>query len=429
MSTIINFLFYHTPVFYLIQSLWRDEAFSYFMAQPSVIEIIKNTANDFNPPLYYLALHFWSFFVGKSDELLRIFSLIPHLATVYVAYYFAKKMFSEKFGFFVAAFTFFNPMLLYYALEIRMYSFYAFFALATLYFYYIKKWRTYSIMAVAGLYTHTFFPLIIASLALYVRLTEKRSGKTIRKILLPFLFFIPWVPVVVGQFLHSGNSWIFPVDIQLIQSVLGNLFTGFDGTPGKLWPYTALLSFSILLFTYIAYRKRRRDTLFLAIPAFLPLALILGYSLIKRPIFVNRYVIFISVLEVFLISAGIFRVQRRNIRWACMIGWLLFCLIVNVVSPLYKKKTDFKTTFGEINKMARDSDYVYAKTPIGFLESAYYFKHTDRVYVYNPENIVIPNYIGMSVVFPTSSRTTFPPPPSRTFVVSDDASFEVVLSQ
>ena len=79
--------------------------------------------------------------------------------------------------------------------------------------------------------------------------------------------------------------------------------------------------------------------------------------------------------------------------------------------------------------MAREEDAVYAMTPIGFLESAYYFKYPNKTFVYNPNKVHIPNYIGVNVVYPDISRTDFPPPPSRVFLVNDDATFEVVFQQ
>src|SRR3989338_2243139 len=118
----LEFFFFHTPVFYLIQSLWRDEAFSYFMALPSIGQIIVNTAADFNPPLYYIFLHLWIVFISSSDIGMRILSFIAHAFTVYFAFLFGRVLFSRRVAFFVAVFIFFNPMLLYYAFEIRMYS-------------------------------------------------------------------------------------------------------------------------------------------------------------------------------------------------------------------------------------------------------------------------------------------------------------------
>src|SRR3989338_1545911 len=142
--------------------------------------------------------------------------------------------------------------------------------------------------------------------------------KELKKTLFPLIFFVPWLPVVAGQFIRSGNSWLFPVDFQLLRSVLGNLFTGYEGTPGNWWQYTALLSLLIIIFTFINYRKHRQDVLLFAIPAFLPLLLILTYSFLNRPIFVNRYLIFVSIYEVFLVAGGIYRLKNRYVRSVSM---------------------------------------------------------------------------------------------------------------
>jgi uncharacterized membrane protein len=424
-----DFIFYHTPIFYLIQSVWRDEAFSYFMARPNPFQVVINTASDFNPPLYYLLLHFWINIFGKSDEILRLLSLIPHLLTVYVVYLFAIKLFSKRFAIFVAIFTLFNPMLLYYAFEMRMYSFYALFTLCSVYFFYLKNWKWYTTASVLGLYTHSFFPLIIASFLVYLWKTSEFKKKTIIYTLKPLLFYLPWLPVLVAQFLHSANSWMFPVDIQLITSVLGNLFTNYEGTPGNWWNYTAILSGFILLFLLLAFKNKRKEARLFLTPIFIPLFLILGYSLLRRPIYVNRYLIFITIFEIMGVSLGIWVIKNKILKYASIILWLIFIIYFNIQIVPYHKKADFKGTFMEINKLAKDGDLVFTKTPIAYLESAYYNRQTNNTFIYNPNNIAVPNYIGINVVFPNISKASFPPSPSRTFLVFDDASYEMIIQK
>lgn len=425
----LDFIFYHTPIFYLIQSVWRDEAFSYFMAKPNIFQVITNTAHDFNPPVYYLLLHFWMKLTGPSDEGLRFLSFIAHLGSVYIAYLFAEKVMSKKFAAFVAAFTFLNPMLLYYGFEMRMYSFYALFTFASLYFFYSKNWKWYTIATVFGLYTHSFFPLIVASFVVYLWSIKQLNKKNLFLTLKPFLFFLPWLPILGVQFINSKNSWLFPVDLQLISSVLGNLFISYEGTPGDYWGYSTILSGIILFFMLIALKHKKKESNLLTIPIFLPLVAILGYSMIKRPLYVNRYMIFITVFEIMAICWGIWSIKNQRIRSLIMAFWLILVIAMNIGFAPYRKKADFKLTFAEINKMASPSDFVYAKTPIGLLESAYYFKNKDKVAVYNPQGITIPNYIGVTVLFPNISRSTLPPAPSRTFMVADDASFDLIINK
>jgi uncharacterized membrane protein len=428
----IDFILYHTPVFYLVQSIWRDEAFSYFMAKPNLFQVITNTAKDFNPPFYYIMLHFWIMLVGKDDVLLRLLSFIPHLFCVYLTYKIALHAFSasKRFSIFAAFFTLFNPMLLYYAFEMRMYSFYALFTFISLYCFQQKRWKPYLISSVLGLYTHSFFPLVILSYLIYAVIFEKADRKTVFRLLKPVLFFLPWLPIVTLQFLRSGNSWIFPVDLQLIFSSLGNLFTNYEGTPGDWWNHTALLSAFILLITIgFSHRAARKKMILFTVPIFFPLFLILGYSLFRRPIYVNRYLIFVSVFEIISILFGIYSIKNKTARSVVSVILIVFIICVNIIISPYHKKTDFKNAFKEITQYSKYNDYVYSRTPIGFLESIFYFSNENNVYIYNPNNITIPNYIGTTVVFPNSSKQTFPPPPSRVFLISDNADYELIINQ
>jgi uncharacterized membrane protein len=399
------------------------------MAKPGLLQVIANTAHDFNPPLYYILLHFWILLVGRWDEGLKILSLLFHLGGVYVTYLLARKLFSEKFAWFAAAFYFFNPMLLYYGFEVRMYSLYAFLTVCMVYFFVQKQWKGFIISSILGLYTHSYFLMAYGSLLIIYGLSHRRHKINWIRLLIPFFAFLPWIPVIVIQFIRSKGSWLFPVDFQLIKSVLGNLFTNYEGTPGGFWFLTTGISLIIVLFLVHLWIKGRSQRSMYFVPIFLPLLCILGYSLIRQPLYVNRYLIFITVFEIFAIVNSIFLIQRPWIRKSMMVLSLLGIIGFDVWIAPYHKKTDFRTPFNEINAIANTNDVIFTKTPIGQLESAFYFNDPNRVYVYNPNQTGIPNYIGVTVVFPDSSRDSFPPPPGRTFLVDDNANYEMVITK
>lgn len=64
-DTIKKIVYYSIPliIFFVIclkglnNSIWLDEAFSLSMIQQNFYEIIKNTAIDVHPPLYYIILY------------------------------------------------------------------------------------------------------------------------------------------------------------------------------------------------------------------------------------------------------------------------------------------------------------------------------------------------------------------------------------
>ncbi len=56
-------------------SIWFDESFSYGMVQHDFTEIIRRTAYDVHPPLYYVLLKAWTLLFGDTQTAIRLFSV------------------------------------------------------------------------------------------------------------------------------------------------------------------------------------------------------------------------------------------------------------------------------------------------------------------------------------------------------------------
>ena len=127
----------------LNQSLWLDEATTARVVQEyGFTQIVSGfSPNDFHPPLYYLFMKVWTNIFGYSEIALRMPSVIFSLLTGYVVYLIGKKLFnndsglasltrmtkSQLFGLWAAAFFLFNPLIVYYSQEARMYMMTTFF--------------------------------------------------------------------------------------------------------------------------------------------------------------------------------------------------------------------------------------------------------------------------------------------------------------
>lgn len=107
----------------LDQSLWLDEGVTARVVQTyDFLGILKNFSPfDFHPPLYYFFMKTWVLIFGTSVISLRFPSVIFSLLTGYVVYRIGKKLKSESLGFWAAVFFLFNPLILYYSQEARMY--------------------------------------------------------------------------------------------------------------------------------------------------------------------------------------------------------------------------------------------------------------------------------------------------------------------
>ncbi|QQS43440.1 glycosyltransferase family 39 protein [Candidatus Roizmanbacteria bacterium] len=126
---------------HLDQSLWLDEATTAVTVQRySFWEIVTQfSPADFHPPLYYLFMDIWTSFLGYSEIALRMPSVIFSVAAGYFVYKAARRLFpatEHGLGAAVlsAVFFLFNPLIVYYAQEARMYAFVTFLVAANFYY-------------------------------------------------------------------------------------------------------------------------------------------------------------------------------------------------------------------------------------------------------------------------------------------------------
>lgn len=422
-QNITYFLLNHTPLLYWTQSLWRDEAFSVWIARDGLIETINRTSGDFNPPLYYLLLNLWMKVFGSSEVALRGLSVMAFLFFLFVIFRFSLALFqNRKAAYFTTILMAANPMLVYFAFELRMYSLVVLLAALSMYMLYIKNWTWYIVTSTLGIYTQPFMVILIIAQNVYLTLTG-RIRSALRNDLLIGLLYLPWLPTLITQFKNSGPMWIYPVDLNLVTSVLGNLYVGYEGTPGNLWFLMQILSMftlAIALFLWKAKSTRQQTLLFLTW-IIVPLTIVLGVSFFK-PIYVNRYVIYVTVAEVFLLAHFALSISAKRVRLA-LAGILLFSTFsVNFIAVSFHRKVPIRNAFKEINALLRDEDVVYAETPLIFYESLYYTRG-HKVYLYNPNRITPPRYVGSGGMPETIWATSAPPFPKRAFMVRENGEF------
>lgn len=122
----------------LNQSLWLDEATTARVVQQyNFAEIIsKFSPSDFHPPLYYLFMKAWTNVFGYSEISLRMPSVIFSLLTGYTVYLLGKRMRNSSIGLWSSAFFLFNPLIIYYSQEARMYMMATFFLTTSLYYFF-----------------------------------------------------------------------------------------------------------------------------------------------------------------------------------------------------------------------------------------------------------------------------------------------------
>lgn len=423
----LQYLFTHTPLAFFTQSLWRDEAFSYFLAKKNLLEIIILSAQDFSPPLYHLILHFWLKFFGPSEVSLRSLSLIFFWTTLYVCFLFLKeilKLSTQKSLLYLLLFLL-NPILTFYAFEARMYSMLMFFATLSYYSYLKKNSKIYLISTVLGLYTHYFMFFVVGTQILFNYLTNKgRRLNVINKLIFnSFLFTLPWLLTVALLKKFQSSFWIDKTETKTFVNLLGIIYTGFERN--LFWISVLLFSvFIITLVKIIRNSKTENFNLYLilslwgiGIPFFVALI-----SLIK-PIFFPRYFIFSSVGLILLI---IFCLEHLKIkaRFLILIGLLILTLHYQKLQINTKKRTDFKKIAEEIKIQTKKSDYIYVTNELDFFTAKYYFQN-NRVLIYNKTYEEIPDFVGKVLIKKEDLAKGLPSYPKKAFLLTSNGTYTV----
>lgn len=107
----------------LTQSFWLDEAITANVVRTldAVGIVTQFSPADFHPPGYYLFLNLWASVFGVSEVSLRTPSIIFSIAAGWLVYRIALLYSSRETAWWAAALFLFNPLVMYYSQEARMY--------------------------------------------------------------------------------------------------------------------------------------------------------------------------------------------------------------------------------------------------------------------------------------------------------------------
>ena len=424
----LNFLFTKTPLYFLIQSIWRDEAFSYLLAKKNFFEIITLSSKDFTPPLYYLILHFWMKIFESSEIALRSLSFIFYWGTVYLGFLFLENIFKTniKKAFFYTLLIAINPLLLYYAFEARAYSMFAFFSALSFYAFYQKKSRLYLFSTIAGLYTHYFMLFVV-----FIQFFYKKSKEQF----ISLASFLPWLVFVVlnGGF-NFQSFWIkkVPLTFKNIVSFIGELYTGYEKDFVFFDKNIFNLSLFLLMiviwgFFLLKNFKKNEKRLFvylfiwaLFVPFFINI-----FSFIK-PVFLPRYLIFASLGLSLLI---IFIIDKSSL----ILKLIILSILLNFTFNYHKlqikerKKSDFRKIVKEIDHLSSKNDYIYVLNELDFFPVIYYVDSDkkDNVYIWGKTYEEIPNYVGKVLIPKEKIANSLPNYPQKAFIITPDGNYSI----
>jgi mannosyltransferase len=283
-----------------------DEPFTLFHSQKNWHAMLEMLRTENNPPLYFLIMHWWIKIAGIGAFAARFPSLIFSSIACSAIFLTGKKFFSLRTGIIAALLCTGSTIHVFYSHDARCYE--LFFMLSCFSFNYFLRLteevttkKDYAILLFINIllcYTH-FFGIIIVLMQSICVISFKQLRNKIAQyslvIILLIVFYSPYLSILFSRFhASSGGTWIQ-------KPIFTDLYT-------MLWRFsnTPLLTVMLLGIILIAVLTKkfsgRNPQLMLCIFTFLVPYFGIFILSFKLPLFLDRYLIFLS-MNYFLIAS------------------------------------------------------------------------------------------------------------------------------
>lgn len=219
--TAILFLMHFVRIFNF--DFWGDEAFSVLLARMSVPEMLAVTAGDVHPPFYYLTLMAANRLFGDAGWAYNLVSLVPYGLTMLLALTVVWKSFGGSAAIILIACQSLMTSAVTYNVEVRMYSWAAFFVLVA-YVWLLRvmnhgtvaDWVIFCVASLAAAYTHYYALIMAAFLYLGLIVFHVVRRLPLRRIIVAcaatLAGYSPWLLVLVQTLERTaGNFWMTTV--------------------------------------------------------------------------------------------------------------------------------------------------------------------------------------------------------------------------
>lgn len=239
-------------------ALWLDEALSVNIASLPAKDVFGALKVDGSPPLYYLLLHFWIDLVGAGDIRVRLLSSLFAIAALPVAYLLGRRIGGRGVGELVVVLAAFNPFLVRYATEARMYSLVVLLTLLVLLAACRARelpspGRLAGLAVAAGLLALTHYWALFFLAAGWILLAAlslrgpdvHRHRRLLAGLSCGGVLFLPWLTSFLFQVRHTGTPWADPPGPGVLISTVR------EWAGGTQWPATVLAVVLVLLMVLV----------------------------------------------------------------------------------------------------------------------------------------------------------------------------------
>ena len=342
--------------------LWYDELLSYWVADPNIdwsATISRNLEfNHGSQIAFTIILKFFFKIFGYDPDLSRLVSILFGILTFPLLLILNKKIKNNNSTILLLFLFTLNSYLISYDHELRSYSFVVFiFTLNLIFFINLYKknrlfdYVFFSFVNLIGLVNHSFFAIIIFSEFIFLFLSYNNKNIIIRflifQIIVTIFFYLISIKSLLSQ-IQIDQFWIQKVNVKfLIDFYFSRFFSS------KLLGTIYLITFfSVVYFNFKEFFKKNSLFNLLLIIIFFSYLIPLLYQFIKIPILTDRYIIFIVIPILLIISHGVYKLNNSKLKKLFIII-LCFFTFGDAILKIQKKeitKPEFKESLKYISK-------------------------------------------------------------------------------
>ena len=385
------------------EGFWFDEQASFWVAEPSLLfeetvnrsyELDNGTHIFFN----FILKFFFDFFsydplIGRIIPLIFGFLSIPAIS--YLTFYMKK----DKSYILVAFLASINFYLISYAQELREYSLVFLLGILSILFFYkaidnLSSSKNkfvnsvfYILFSLIGLCTHIFFFIVVLSQATYLFFTYFSEKKKLLVSLINIIFILVFYIFLMFDILvlqmSIDDHWIKNVELSFIFDLY---FPRFFGSHLMGAIYLLVLLYLLILNKKTFFKYENKNFLLIILLFFSYLIPII-YGNIATPVLTDRYIIYVLIPILILISNLIFDLKNKKLKL-----FILFLIVaptlINNYNEVFKRKISkppFELALENISKS--NTRNVFIKTPSLMIEKIVN-NHLESINLNNEYNIL-----------------------------------------
>jgi len=377
------------------ESIWLDEGYAVVEAnQPTVLGVLDAVYGppEGTPPLYFVVLHLWMKYVGNTEFLLRLPSVIFSLISIVLIFLIGRKLYDSKTGIIAALLMSLSMIQILYSQEARPYGLFVMLVLLSSLFFidFAKKGKTkdqilYLIFTILMLYAHYLGLFVLFCQMISYFLFREKMKISLKKILTSVLIvavaYIPGIFYIFSQFIHNFYS----IQASLERRLGFSFFLFKLGLLNFVWP--ALI---VCILVFLIYKKREKflslinrlfsDKVFIILMIIFSVLYLVVISKWTYSLFITRYSHFMYPLF-YLVVARKFVLLKKSY-WKKLLC-VLFIIITVVSLTNYSLDAPRKTEWAKAAEVIEENYFGDEKVVvIGEIQKnifQYYYHDEDRV--------------------------------------------------